>query len=91
MPKTKVAEKKFDLSYRKYLKSKEDLQDRNETLQYELKNFNRNYALVHVYFKELGIVKFSRNELYGPIDVIGKWFMAHSVLCHLCDFILPKQ
>ena len=29
-------------------------------------------AAVHVYFKELGIVKYNRDELYRAIDVIGK-------------------
>jgi amiloride-sensitive sodium channel len=28
-------------------------------------------SLVHIYFKELGIVKYSRDELYGIMDVIA--------------------
>ena len=29
-------------------------------------------SLVHIYFKELGIVKYQKDQLYGPLDVIGK-------------------
>ena len=28
--------------------------------------------MAHFYFKELGIVKYSRDELFGIMDVIGK-------------------
>ena len=27
---------------------------------------------MHIYFKELGVVKYQRDELYGAMDVIGK-------------------
>ena len=30
-----------------------------------------NATLIHIYFKELGVVKYSRDELFGIIDVIG--------------------
>ena len=30
-----------------------------------------NISLVHIYFKELGIVKYRRDELYNIMDVIG--------------------
>ena len=30
-----------------------------------------NFGVVHFYFKELGLVKYSRDELYGIMDVIG--------------------
>jgi hypothetical protein len=30
-----------------------------------------NMTVVRVYFKELGIVKYSRDELYGIADAIG--------------------
>jgi hypothetical protein len=41
-------------------------------------------CLVHVYFKELGIVKYQRDELYGIMDVIGTtticcYFQVHSI------------
>ena len=29
-------------------------------------------TLVHIYFRELGIITYARNELYGPMDLIGK-------------------
>ncbi len=28
-------------------------------------------ALLHVYFKELGVVEYVRNELYTEIDFVG--------------------
>ena len=31
-----------------------------------------NASVVHIYFKELGVVKYSRDELFGLIDVIGE-------------------
>lgn len=30
------------------------------------------YSLIHIYFKDLGGVKYSREELYGIMDLIGK-------------------
>ena len=32
-----------------------------------------NASVVHIYFKELGVVKYSRDELFGLIDVIGDY------------------
>lgn len=32
-------------------------------------------SIVHVYFKELGIVKYSRDQVYSAMDVIGKVFV----------------
>ena len=37
-------------------------------------------TLMHIYFKELGVVKYQRDELYGIMDVIGKngaWGTCH--------------
>ena len=31
----------------------------------------QNFSMVHFYFKELGIIKYSRDELYGITDLIG--------------------
>ena len=30
-----------------------------------------NVTPMHIYFKELGVVQYSRDELYGIMDVIG--------------------
>ena len=46
--------------------------DRNTTgLRSLLREIKTSSSLVHIYFKELGIIKYSRNELYGIMDVIG--------------------
>ena len=29
-------------------------------------------TLMHIYFKELGVVKYQRDELFGAMDVIGE-------------------
>ena len=29
-------------------------------------------TLMHIYFKELGVVLYQRDELYGAMDVIGE-------------------
>ena len=39
----------------------------NETIE----SFIRDMSMVHFYFKELGVVKYTRDELYGIMDVIG--------------------
>ncbi len=40
-------------------------------LQDRLKELEGNTSLVHIYFKELGIIKYSKDELYGAMDVIA--------------------
>ncbi len=42
---------------------------KNETYH---KNIIEDTALIHVYFKQLGIVNYTRDELYSAIDFIGK-------------------
>ena len=37
----------------------------------QLDGLKSDMSLVHIYFKELGIVKFSREELFSIIDLIG--------------------
>jgi hypothetical protein len=41
--------------------------------QWEAKT--KDWTLVHIYFKELGIVKYVRDELYGIMDVIGMYLV----------------
>ena len=36
-----------------------------------------NLSLVHIYFKELGVVKYERDERYGIMDVIGNFTKSH--------------
>ena len=45
----------------------------NAVLELET-SMKNSMSLVHIYFKELGIVKYSREELYSIMDVIGKPF-----------------
>ena len=40
-------------------------------------------TLMHIYFKELGVVKYQRDELYGAMDVIGE-----SRICRLCSILI---
>ena len=42
-------------------------------------------SLVHIYFKQLGMVKYVRDELYGIMDVIGEQLPSFS---HFGNFIL---
>ena len=37
-----------------------------------LEGITKNASLVHVYFKKLGIVKYSRDELFSATDLLGK-------------------
>lgn len=45
-------------------------QDLKEYLE-DQTSMKNDMALVHIYFKELGIVKYSRDQLYSIMDVIG--------------------
>lgn len=38
----------------------------------KLKELEANTTLVHIYFKELGIIRYLKDELYGILDVIGR-------------------
>ncbi len=41
-------------------------------LQQSYKSYKMDTTLVHIFFKDLGVVKYSREELYGIMDVIGR-------------------
>ena len=45
-----------------------------EKLQKLYDNIIDSSSVVHIYFKELGIVKYSKDQLYGALDVIGEEF-----------------
>ena len=47
---------------------------KKEKLQKLYMNIVNSSSVVHIYFKELGIVKYSKDQLYGALDVIGKEF-----------------
>lgn len=38
----------------------------------KLMELKGNFSVAHMFFKDHGIVKYSRDELYGIMDVIGK-------------------
>ena len=42
-----------------------------EEYEKDIAELQMNSSLVHIYFKELGVVKYSRDELFGLIDVVG--------------------
>jgi hypothetical protein len=43
-----------------------------EKLRILARNLLDDISIIRVYFRELGIVKYSRDELYGITDAIGK-------------------
>ena len=45
---------------------------KKEKLQKLFDNIIDTSSIVHIYFKELGVVKYSKDQLYGALDVIGK-------------------
>ena len=47
---------------------------KKEKLQKLYMNIVNSSSVVHIYFKELGIVKYSKDQLYGALDVIGEVF-----------------
>ena len=44
------------------------------------KNIIDTSSIVHIYFKELGIVKYQKDQLYGPLDVIGMLFILNDLI-----------
>ena len=52
---------------------KEDLaEEYREYIDKEEDEWPEDAVVVHVHFKDLGIIKYSRDQLYGTIDVIGE-------------------
>ena len=48
------------------------LEDLIPKLQREKEKLMEDLSLVHIYFREAGIVQYSRDQYYSLIDVIGK-------------------
>ncbi len=44
---------------------------RIENYKQKLADLKANTSVVHIYFKELGVVKYTRDEYLGPMEVIG--------------------
>ena len=51
--------------------AKASSEEKAERYQNQLDNMMGNLTMVHIYFGDLGITKYAREELYGLIDVIG--------------------
>ena len=54
--------------------TKKNQEKKKEKLQNLYTNIVNSSSIVHIYFKELGIVKYSKDQLYGALDVIGQHF-----------------
>lgn len=60
------------------VQNRDQLTNQNETDQMDLKikvlfrKLLNDVIVVRVFFKELGIIKYSKDELYGVADAIGK-------------------
>ena len=69
--------KKVDKAYEEWQKNttsraKQKIYERlRDDYERQLNHFRDDAAVVHVYFQELGIIKYERDELYGIIDVIA--------------------
>ena len=55
-----------------FVKSKNDTPTTGQAATDFENKFANGLSLVHVYFKELEIVKYSKQENYGMMDLIGK-------------------
>lgn len=51
------------------------IREEQEAYDETINNFNDNNVVLHVYFKSLGMVMFSREEIYTIVDLVGesKW------------------
>ncbi len=61
----------------------------------KINGYKMDTSIVHIFFKDLGIVKYSREELYGVMDVIGetvkgKLLHRHSLCIRLYVNQLPS-
>ena len=54
------------------IESHATLEDDEKSAKIETLVQASNLSLVHIYFKDLGIVKYSREENFGLMDLIGK-------------------
>ena len=52
-------------------------------LQKRFSQIEANSTLVHIFFKELGIIKYERDELYSVMDMIGEQFYRFSNLKYI--------
>ena len=42
-------------------------------------------SIVHFYFKELGIVKYQKEQLYGALDILGNQMHVITILIHISN------
>ena len=48
-------------------------------------------SIVHFYFKELGIVKYQKEQLYGALDILGNQMHVITILIHIrAGSVLPE-
>ena len=45
--------------------------NRRKAIEAHLTSVQNQITVIHIYFKELGIILYSRDEIYGIMDVIG--------------------
>ena len=57
--------------------TKKNQEKKKEKLKKLYSNIVNSSSIVHIYFKELGIVKYSKDQLYGALDVIGEEFFSN--------------
>ena len=64
-----------------YLWHLQDLMEKNSNNTKKVRKYNQtiqdiieNSSVVHFYFKETGVVLFTRDELYGIMDLVGMIF-----------------
>ena len=60
----------------KYKKLKEQLDNttdpyEQDELKYRLSSSTNKMSVAHFYFKDMGCIKYDRDELFGTMDVIG--------------------
>ena len=64
-----------DSALSKALKSYTSAKLKYEEAESELDDIKSKMSLVHIYFKELGMVQYTRDQLYSIMDVIGMCFI----------------
>ena len=58
-------------------------------LEEKLQDIKEKTSLVHIYFRQLGIVKYSRDRLFGFMDVIGELWLRNDCCCRrFCAIIV---
>ena len=71
--------------YEYFISQSTDTDDKEKiaAMQNYINQIYEHAALVHIHFRELGVVKYRKDQLYSGIDLIGKIYLANPSIIRL--------